>query len=366
MVVVAICLSLYTLGHAAPMWRLNIGAAHCNSDVKSICVDGCPRESSVDVPVRTDSAMASILIAEDSVAQAAQMRGLLERANHTVVVATDGAQAIKVLGEKLPDIILTDLNMPEMDGLELVEHVRERHSEVPVVVMTADGSEDTAVAALRKGAASYLPKRAIAQSLVKTISEILELMEARRGRDEVREALVASEWSYVIGNDHQFGGRVVARLEEQLRTLKYSDATGTLRVTMALREAVANAIDHGNLELDSSLRDQDGPAYSDLGKQRLRQEPWKSRRITITSRVTPDQVRYTVADQGRGFDPSSLPDPRDPENLLRAHGRGLMLIRSFMDEVTHNETGNVITMVKHRETAENAAVEESGYGFETE
>ena len=366
MVVVAICLTLYTLGHAASMCRLNIGAADCNSDVKDSCVDSFPRESSVDVPVKTDCAMASILIAEDSVTQATHIRGLLERASHSVVVAEDGAQAIKALGEKLPDIVLTDLNMPEMDGLELVEHVRERHSEIPVVVMTAEGSEDAAVAALRKGAASYLPKRAIAKSLVKTISEILELMEARCGRDEVMEALVASESSYVIGNDHQFAGRVIARLEEQLRTLKYSDATGMLRITMALREAVANAIDHGNLELDSSLRDQDGPAYSDLGKQRLRQEPWKSRRITITSRVTPDQVRYTVADQGRGFDPSSLSDPRDPENLLRAHGRGLMLIRSFMDEVTHNEAGTVITMVKHRETAENTAVEESGDGFETE
>ena len=75
-----------------------------------------------------------------------------------------------------------------------------------------------------------------------------------------------------------------------------------------------------------------------------------NRRVTVTSRVTPDQVRYTIADQGPGFDPSVLPDPLDPENLLRTHGRGLMLIRSFMDEVTHNETGNQITMIKWRES----------------
>ncbi len=299
--------------------------------------------------------MASIMIAEDSVTQATYIRALLERANHSVVVVKDGKQAVKLLDETFPDIIVTDLNMPEMDGLELVEYVREHQPEVPVVVMTADGTEDTAVAALRKGAASYLPKRSLAQALIRTISEILELIDARRSHNEVMEALVAAESTYIIGNDHQFASRVIARLEEQLRTMNYGDANGMLRITMALREAVANAIDHGNLELDSDLRDQDGPEYSDLSGQRAQQEPWKNRRITITSRVTPDQVRYTVTDQGPGFDPLSLADPLDPENLLRAHGRGLLLIRSFMDEVTHNKAGNVITMVKHRKSPENTA-----------
>ncbi len=302
--------------------------------------------------------MALILIAEDSAAQAVQIRALLEKKGHSVQVAVDGRQATELLQDSLPDslpdMILTDLNMPEMDGLELVEYVRENHSEVPVVLMTADGSEDTAVLALKKGATSYLPKRELAQTLNVTVDEILELIEARRSHDEVMEALIAAESTYRLGNDHKFAGQVIAQLEDQLRTMKYSDATGMLRITMALREAVANAIDHGNLELDSDMRDEDGATYSELGRQRSQQEPWMSRQVTITSRVTPDQVRYTITDQGPGFDPSSLPDPLDPENLLRAHGRGLMLIRSFMDEVTHNETGNVITMIKNREESDGA------------
>lgn len=296
--------------------------------------------------------MASILIAEDSTAQAVQIRALLEKGGHSVLVAVDGKQAAEMLQEPLPDIIITDLNMPEMDGLELVEHVREHHSEVPVVLMTADGSEDIAVLALKKGATSYLPKRELAQSLNSTVAEILDLIEARRSHEEVSEALIAAEFTYVLGNDHKFAGKVIAQLEEQLRMMKYSDATGMLRITMAVREAVANAIDHGNLELNSDLRDEDGPAYTELGRQRASQEPWKNRQVTVTSRITHDQVRYTITDEGPGFDPSSLPDPLDPENLLRAHGRGLMLIRSFMDDVTHNATGNMITMVKRRDSSD--------------
>jgi len=75
--------------------------------------------------------------------------------------------------------------------------------------------------------------------------------------------------------------------------------------------------------------------------------------------VTPRQVCYTISDQGPGFDPSSLPDPLDPENLLRTHGRGLMLIRSFMDEVRHNDTGNEITMIKRRESLSNYVASDS-------
>ena len=293
--------------------------------------------------------MGIILIAEDSAVHATQIQLLLERAGHTVVIKSDGKQAAESLSHSLPDMIITDLNMPEMNGLELVEHVRDNFSEVPVVLMTGDGSEDTAVQALRKGATSYLPKRELAQSLISTVNEILQLIEARRGKDEVMDALIMAESTFVFGNDHHFASQVIAHLEEQLRTMKYSDATGMLRITMALREAVANAIDHGNLELDSAMRDEDGSGYSELGRLRTQQEPWMNRQVTITACVTPDRVRYTIIDQGPGFDPSSLPDPLDPDNLLRAHGRGLMLIRSFMDEVTHNESGNAITMVKHRE-----------------
>jgi anti-sigma regulatory factor (Ser/Thr protein kinase) len=53
-----------------------------------------------------------------------------------------------------------------------------------------------------------------------------------------------------------------------------------------------------------------------------------------------------IADEGPGFDVTAVPDPTDPENLLKPSGRGLLLIRSFMDEVYHNARGNSITMVK--------------------
>ena len=61
-------------------------------------------------------------------------------------------------------------------------------------------------------------------------------------------------------------------------------------------------------------------------------------------------VQIAIRDEGKGFDPGSLPDPTDPENLIKASGRGLLLMRAFMDDVFHNETGNEVTLIKRQST----------------
>jgi len=119
---------------------------------------------------------------------------------------------------------------------------------------------------------------------------------------------------------------------------------------MALTEALRNAIDHGNLELDSRLREGSDEDYRKLGAERADTAPYDRRRVFVETGVTPERAVYIIRDEGPGFDPSTLPDPRDPENLVRASGRGVMLMRMFMDEVRFNNTGNEVTLELRRET----------------
>ena len=95
-------------------------------------------------------------------------------------------------------------------------------------------------------------------------------------------------------------------------------------VRLALEEAFLNAIKHGN-KMDSE------------------------KEIKIGCLVDMDKVEISMTDQGNGFDPTSVPDPRCKQNLYKAHGRGLLLIRSYMDIVEFNERGNSVRMVKYRE-----------------
>ena len=64
------------------------------------------------------------------------------------------------------------------------------------------------------------------------------------------------------------------------------------------------------------------------------------------AKISKEEIRFTIADEGAGFNPTGLPNPFEPENLDKVTGRGMLLIRTFMDLVEHNENGNQITMVK--------------------
>src|SRR5579859_1843524 len=102
--------------------------------------------------------MARILVVEDSPTQAEQIRLMLEDEGFEVATAANGQEALALIERGAPDIVATDLEMPVMNGLQLVEAVRRDHPGLPVTLMTAHGSEGIAALALRQGAASYVPK----------------------------------------------------------------------------------------------------------------------------------------------------------------------------------------------------------------
>ncbi len=272
---------------------------------------------------------------------------LLERAGIEPAFAENGAQALTLLERHTPDIVLTDLQMPEMDGLDLTRQIRARFAPVPVLLMTAHGSEEIAVQALQLGAASYVPKRTLAHDLVSTVKAVLELHRARRASLRVIQALDRVESRFVLGNDISAIPAIVGHLEADLTRLELCDDAGLLQIGVALREALVNAIHHGNLELSSALREIDGgKPYDELAERRLSVAPYKDRRVTVTAVLTRREVRYVIADEGPGFDPSALPEPADASQIEDVSGRGLLLIHTFMDEVELSPRGNEITLVK--------------------
>jgi len=105
------------------------------------------------------------------------------------------------------------------------------------------------------------------------------------------------------------------------------------QVAMAVREAAVNAVLHGN-------------AY----------DPRK--RFMVAYEHTGEALVITITDQGKGLDPAQIPDPLAPENLMKGSGRGIFLIRAFMDEVKIRNTnpGTEITLIKH--TGRNAAAKQ--------
>jgi anti-sigma regulatory factor (Ser/Thr protein kinase) len=123
-------------------------------------------------------------------------------------------------------------------------------------------------------------------------------------------------------------------------------------ISIALEEALTNAMVHGNLEVSSALRNLDDDSFEQLLAIRSHKRPYGTRRVEITAVYTHDEARFTICDEGPGFDASSVPDPTDDDNICLNHGRGLFLMRSFMDEVIHNSVGNQVTLVKRKKSAD--------------
>jgi CheY-like chemotaxis protein/anti-sigma regulatory factor (Ser/Thr protein kinase) len=293
--------------------------------------------------------MALVLVVEDSPTQASEIRFLLEDAGFGVAVVVDGVAALASLGEALPDIIVTDLQMPRMDGLALVEAVRSEHPSVPVVLITAHGSEEIAARALRCGAASYVPKRYLARDLAHVLRQIISMVSPDPEQLRIIETLEESRFRFALANAETLVPPLIRRLEQVVFEMGLCDRAELIRLAVAVREAIVNAIDHGNLELDSELRQDDERNYHRLGAERRQQFPYRERLVRIDVDVTRAAATFTIRDEGPGFDPSKLPDPTDPANLCRIGGRGLLLVRSLTDEVRFNATGNEITLVKRRQ-----------------
>jgi CheY-like chemotaxis protein len=291
--------------------------------------------------------MATVLVVDDAAVDRKLVGGLLTKAKDlTVEYAANGAEALEKIEAARPEIVVTDLVMPGMSGLELVSQIVDRFPLIPVILMTGKGTEETAVQALQAGAASYVPKGAMHQYLLETVHDVLDVIRSKHSHQRLMESLKRTEFQFALHNDPNLIPSLIAYVQSLVCSMGLCDDSSVIRVCIALEEALRNAMFHGNLELTSEQREGDSSVYQELIEERTRSEPYAGRRLLVSVQVTPASGTFTVRDQGPGFDPSKLPDPTDPANLEKVSGRGLLLMKTFMDEVTFNPTGNQVTMVK--------------------
>jgi anti-sigma regulatory factor (Ser/Thr protein kinase) len=212
--------------------------------------------------------------------------------------------------------------------------------------MTAHGNEDVAMEALRAGAANYIPKKHLVRDLAQTVRKVLAIASSRRERSQVLRCLVRRESTLILKNDSELIIPLVTLLNEELEGVEAWDATALMQVCISLQEALTNALYHGNLEVSSELRQSDERVFYSQARERQQIEPYRSRSLRMHAQIDRDAARFLICDDGPGFDTAILNRPVQPDDLERIGGRGLLLIRTFMDQVTFNESGNQIEMVK--------------------
>ncbi len=260
-----------------------------------------------------------ILIVEGNAELRAVLADALSALGHEVVTAADRAGAVERDDLEDFDLIISDLAEYSDSGVQIVSELKRKRLFVPVVVSSEEAQHAGIVKAFKMGAANYLRKPydhdELSQIVEKTLGYKLRFVEDLKVLPYVREHIefeLPSDISLMNGVLHYLIERVAA-----LGVIK-PDASNLF---IALDEAFVNAVKHGNKHDHNKL-------------------------VRITADLSAREARFTIEDEGEGFDVNEIPDPRDPENLFKTSGRGVLLIYNIMDVVEYNERGNRLTMVK--------------------
>jgi CheY-like chemotaxis protein len=263
-----------------------------------------------------------ILIVDDNQELRMSLEEVLRELGHEVVTIGVRADALERDDLDEFDLIISDLTDDADSGVQLLSELKRKRLLVPVVVSSDEAQQPGVVKAFKMGAVNYLrhpyDKEELCNIVEKTLAYKLRFVDDLKVLPHVHEKIefeLPSDVSLMNGVLHYLLERVA-----KLGVIKPERSN----LFIALDEAFVNAVKHGNKNDHSKM-------------------------VRITAELSSKEARFTVEDEGEGFNVQEIPDPRDPENLFKTSGRGVLLIYNIMDEVKYNERGNRLTMVKRPE-----------------
>jgi CheY-like chemotaxis protein/anti-sigma regulatory factor (Ser/Thr protein kinase) len=288
-----------------------------------------------------------VLVVDDQEALRSLLARLLEQEGFDPVQAEDGAQAVEMYKSQAPLVVVSDIMMPRMDGLTLLNEIKRIDRNATVILMTGQGNEDVLIKALRGGATNFFKKPFNVKELIDEIRKVVEFrLEAARS-SLFSPLLVEETKTFVMPRADSPFFPIINQITLQLPCLMPQE--DILNLKIGIEEIITNAIEHGNLGISFEEKReaiQEG-RLARLIADKGRESDAAGRAVRITSRLSPELFEIRIRDDGRGFDWRTLPAV-EPENLLAFNGRGIFLTKIYFDEVAYNDSGNEVTLRKHR------------------
>lgn len=296
--------------------------------------------------------MPSVLIVDDSDVDRRLAGGLLNKTGRfDVQYACDGSEALSLLKKSRPSIVLTDLHMPGRGGLMLVEACRMHHENLPVVLMTGQGSENLAVEALKAGAAGYVAKEALAERLIDTLDDVLSHVEQDQSARRLISRLVESEFFFELENDPELVQPLVEMAQQMIGGIGICNTVDCMRVGVALREVALVSMICGNLDLPpQALAGIEDPTLEEIQliARRRQESPYRERKLQVEFRFAPSEARLTLRHQGQPLWDERMLQPLLDEQLDDPSMRAAVLMQSFCDAAKINPDGKEVTLIKRK------------------
>lgn len=294
--------------------------------------------------------MPTVLVVDDAAVDRRLIAGVLEKSSQMkVVTVANGAEAVAKLAELSPDVIVTDLTMPEMDGLQLVTMVRVHYPRIPVILVTAHGSEALAVKALEQGAASYVPKSQLAQKLLDTVEHVLARTSADQSYQRLTACMTSADFRFRIPSDERLVERLIDLVQAMTVSMALVEPNEQVRLGMGLEEALQAAIYQGNLELtaDQLFDLKLNPQGAKLLDERRESPQFVDRHLEVRIQFSAEEARFTITHEGA---PLAFDVGHAEAAINQPAQRTAVLMQAMMDEFSVSPDGKTMTLVKRKRT----------------
>ena len=288
-----------------------------------------------------------ILIVEDDLASREYLKNAIEIEGHEYQAAENGKEGLEFFAEFKPDLVLCDIQMPIMDGLELLEAVRAKKSNSIFIMITAFSTEDYAVEAFHLGANNYLKKPVRQADLLELLQKYDTIIKNRKAIiPKVPGNLLHREFVLEFNTHTENIPRVVDYLITETGNLFTSDER--ISIELGLVELLTNSLEHGNLEIsfeEKSNALQEG-VLNKLYEDRLSNPKFLERKIRVNFRMNNSQAEWLIEDEGKGFDWKALQNDIQEERLFDLNGRGIFICQFLFDELEYMGKGNKVRILK--------------------
>ncbi|HEX3280500.1 MAG TPA: ATP-binding protein [Pyrinomonadaceae bacterium] len=269
-----------------------------------------------------------ILIIDNNDELRAILARVLGELGNEVVTTGDREEALRRRDIDHFDLIISDLADDSRTNNQPVSELHRKHL---LAAVEASSNEPTIVKAFKMGAVNCKRHPYVEGELREIVEQTLS-QKLRYADDPSLLAHTHEKIEFELPSDLALMDGVLQYLLARVSKLGLAAAEGS-NLYVALDEAFVNAVKHGNKNDATKL-------------------------VRIGAELSPKEACFTIEDEGEGFDVQTIPDPRDPANLFKSSGRGVLLIYNIMDEVEYNAQGNRVKMVKRPDrSAETQLVE---------
>ncbi|MCB1188303.1 response regulator [bacterium] len=295
----------------------------------------------------------TILIVDDEeIIRNVLKRKLEQSTDYKVHTAGDGVPALELFKEQNIDLVISDLMMSEMNGIELLRNLKQIKPGIPVIIITGYGTLDDAIEAIHLGAEDFIKKPFDINDVIETIEKTFRKMAEEADQREIIKYIEDENIRLAIPSDFEFLNTVINYVFSHLRARWLVNDENLHDVKVCMYEALTNAFEHGNLGIPgdekSRLLETSQQAWRDFLMERMQDPVNREKQIEVNLQISETRMSLRVRDQGTGFDFDNHFKDVEPELLFRSSGRGLLLIRSLMDEMWFEDGGRALVMVKQR------------------